>query len=133
MSEPQGAENLELLRERIARANEFVLYRQYGEAEAAEFLKVHPQTLKKLRLEGKIEFLRIGKRAIAYFGFQIADYLIGAIEWRQRANPSTNSAKSGSARAAKAQTSIDTGGTPTEDAQDALRLARQTLKKPKRS
>ena len=117
---PPEGEDLERLRRNIAEANGFALYKQYTEPEAAGFLQIHPQTLKSHRLEGKIEFLRLGKRSIGYFGFQLADFLIGAIAWRDaKATPTPPSPPVRKRKPA----AID------ED-EDALRMARNALKKP---
>ena len=107
-----------------------VLYRRYTEAEAAEFIGIHPQTLKQKRLAGEIAFVKIGSRTIQYFGYQITEFLLGSIEWHNPRTLSTDSAKSGSRVETAATRSTDIGGTASEAAQDALRLARQSLKKP---
>ena len=52
----------------IADTQGFELYRHYTETQAAEFIGVHPATLKKLRLKGGVSFLRLGQRRVAYFG-----------------------------------------------------------------
>ena len=49
--------------------------RHYAEGEAAASLGISPVTLKMLRLAGSIGYVAKGNRAIAYFGFPIADYL----------------------------------------------------------
>jgi hypothetical protein len=67
----------ETLRQQIAEDHGFALYEHYAERDAAAFLRLHPVTLKKVRLAGSIGYIPKGRRAIAYFGFQIADYLIG--------------------------------------------------------
>ena len=73
---PKIDEEHELLRERIAKDSSIQLYRQYNEPSAAELLGIHPQTLKAARLEGRVGCIRLGKRSITYFGFQIVDFLI---------------------------------------------------------
>ena len=97
---------LEALREKIAQDNDLFLYRQYDEPSAADIIGIHPQTLKTARLAGRIGFIRKGKRAIAYFGFQIADFLIESVEWpdapQARKSPPSSSANTGSRSAVKA-------------------------------
>src|SRR6516225_11424632 len=78
------------LRRQITEDHGFALYQHYSEREAAAFLRLHPVTLKKVRLAGSIGYISKGRRAIAYFGFQIADYLIDQVR-PCRATPSTNS------------------------------------------
>src|SRR3954453_4351997 len=80
----------EILRRQIAQDQGFALYRHYSERDAAAFLRLHPVTLKKIRLAGSIGYISKGRRAIAYLGFQIADYLIDQLR-PSRATPSTNS------------------------------------------
>ncbi|MEO1965550.1 hypothetical protein [Hyphomonas sp.] len=128
---PANEHELEKLKAGIAAAGGFELYGQYGEADAAGFLKIHPQTLKRIRLEGRIEYVRIGPRNIFYLGVNIVDFLIGSMEWQTDPTPSTNSENTGSARAKAPPTSTGSGGTPAPDGSDALRLARQTLQKRK--
>ena len=70
----------ETLRRQIAEDHGFALYNHYSEADAAAFLRLHPVTLKKVRLAGSIGYISKGRRAIAYFGFQIADYLIDQVK-----------------------------------------------------
>ena len=79
----------ETLRRQIAQDHGFALYKHYSERDAAAFLRLHPVTLKKLRLAGSIGYISKGRRAIAYFGFQIADYLIDQVR-PCRATPNTN-------------------------------------------
>jgi len=78
----------ETLRRQIAEDHGFALYKHYAECDAAAFLRLHPVTLKKIRLAGSIGYISKGRRAIAYFGFQIADYLIDQLR-PCRATPNT--------------------------------------------
>jgi hypothetical protein len=133
MLEPSSSTDVERLREQIAEANNIVLFRKYGELEAAEFIGIHAQTLKQHRLGGRIQYLQIGKRNVAYFGFHIIDYLIGSMTWAKNPNPSSNSETIGSGKSPAEIPGTDTGGTQIESATAAHRLARQTLKKPKTS
>jgi hypothetical protein len=67
------------LRRQIAEDHGFALYRHYSEPDAAAFLDIHSATLKKVRLAGSIGYISNGRRAITYFGFQIADYLMDQV------------------------------------------------------
>src|ERR1700704_4176543 len=78
----------ETLRRQIASDHGFALYKHYSERDAPAFLCLHPVTLKKVRLAGSIGYISKGRRASAYFGFQIADYLIDQVR-PCRATPST--------------------------------------------
>src|ERR1700739_2305654 len=93
----------ETLRRQIADDHGFALYKHYSERDAAAFLRLHPVTLKKFRLAGSIGYVSKGRRAIAYFGFQIADYLLDQVR-PCRATPSTvsRSASGGFPNAAEA-------------------------------
>jgi hypothetical protein len=91
------ASNPESLRRQIAQDHGFALYRHYPERDAAAFLSIHPVTLKKIRLGGLIAYISKGRRAIAYFGFQIADYLIDQVRpCRATANVNSRSGNGGS-------------------------------------
>lgn len=70
-------DELERMREKVAEANGFALYRQYGEEESAHFLKVDVSTLKRWRREGKTPYVNMGERKIRYMGYMIADILMG--------------------------------------------------------
>lgn len=113
-------DGLEPLRQKIADAHGFDLYLRYTETQAAEFIGVHPATLKRARLDGEIGFVRVRKRTISYFGFHIANYLIGSMEWGgARQKPATpnrfsSSATAGSGRNPAAKPGTATGTIPTD-------------------
>ena len=134
MDEPSNKDKEhELLRERIARDSSIQLYRQYNEPSAAELIGLHPQTLKAARLDGRVGCIRLGKRAINYFGFQIVDFLIESME-APKASTTSKTAPSGkgSLKTSRRATPSKTAQTPTQEASDALRLARQSLEKPQK-
>ena len=118
----------EILRINIARAHDLVLYRQYNESDAAKAIGIHPVTLKRIRLAGGIAHIRLGPRAIRYFGFQIADHLIEAITCTLEKTPPTASEITSSPSAPAARPGIAAGTTQKPDAHTALHLARQALK-----
>ena len=68
---------LEAMREKVAEANGFSLYKQYGEEQAAHFLQVDISTLKRLRREGKVPYVNLGERLVRYLGLHIADMILG--------------------------------------------------------
>src|SRR4051794_3962164 len=68
------------MREAVAKENGFSLYRQYGEAQAADFIKVDLSTLMRWRRKGLVPFINMGERKIRYFGYQIADVLLKGTE-----------------------------------------------------
>ena len=117
----------ERLRERIAEAGGLDLYGRYSEYQASLVLGMHRQTLKQLRLAGRIQATKISRRNICYFGFQIVDYLIESMSWP---SPFTKLENTGSGGATAQTSSTATGGMGSVDAHDALASARRTLKKP---
>lgn len=123
-----GEAEREALRARIAEAHDIVLYRQYSESDAAHFLELHPVTLKRARLDGQVAFIRKGKRSLAYFGFQIVDFLIERIECPEPQKAASDRVS------AKAETR---NFAPSEAAklaaQDEYILAQRSLKKPTKS
>ena len=127
---PKNPDEYERLKAGIAAASGFDLYAQYSEAEAAEFLKIHPQTLKRIRIDGRIEYIRIGPRNILYLGVNIADFLIGSVQWQNQEDPTSGSATTGSPNAPEPTLGAAPGMTQTDSARAAYRLAQQSLKKP---
>ena len=118
----------ECLQRQIARDHGFALYKHYAEPDAAAFLGIHPVTLKKLRLAGAIGYICKGRRSIAYFGFQIADYLIDQLR-PCRATPNTvfKSGNGGSPSGAEAPPGMPPAMTPRPSARDVSVLARTIL------
>jgi hypothetical protein len=83
----------ETLRQQIAEGRGFSLHRHHAEEDAAAYLGMHPVTLKKLRLAGSIGYVAKGRRASAYIGCQLADYLIDQVRpWRAIASTNSRSA-----------------------------------------
>ena len=127
---PSNPDEYEALLKGIADANGFALFKQYSEKEAAEFLGIHSQTLKQMRLEGKIDFIRIGKRSISYLGAHIGDHIIGSIQWQNQEQKTSGSVNTPS-HADRAERDGGAHGTmQTESIHAASRLARTTLTKP---
>src|SRR3984893_9137771 len=121
----------ETLRRQIADDHGFALYKHYSERDAAVFLRLHPVTLKKIRLAGSISYISKGRRAVAYFGFQIADYLIDQVR-PCRATPSTvsRSGNGGSPSGAEAPPGTPLSTTQRPSARDVSALARTILSRP---
>ena len=70
-------DELQMLREGVAKEYGFALYRQYSEAEAAHFLQVDVSTLKRWRRAGKVPFVNYGERKVRYLGYMVADMMLG--------------------------------------------------------
>src|SRR5437764_3906630 len=117
----------ETLRRQIAEDHGFALYNHYSERDAAAFLRLHPVTLKKIRLAGSIGYISKGRRAIAYFGFQIADYLIDQVR-PCRATP--RSANGGFPSGAEAPPGTPPSMRQRPSARDVSALARTILSRP---
>ncbi len=125
------ASNRETLRRQIAQDHAFALYRHYSECDAAAFLGIHPVTLKKIRLAGLIGYISKGRRAIAYFGFQIADYLIDQVRpSRATANMNSRLGNGGSRSGTEAPPGTPLSMTARPSARDVSALARTILSRP---
>jgi hypothetical protein len=72
-------DEVQAMREAVAKEYGFSLYRQYGEAEAAHFIAKDLSTLKRWRRKGYITHINMGERQIRYFGYMIADMLIKGV------------------------------------------------------
>ena len=123
------------LAEQIAYGHGFNLYQQYDEKQAARFISVHPNTLKKARKSGKIAFLQKGDRAVAYFGFQLADYLITNIQTcpKQSRRNDIKSETTGSHGKSAHRLGAAHGTIAKLDRQNAVASAHRILKKQKKS
>lgn len=111
------------------------LYRRYSEKDAAQLLDVSVPTLKRLRANGKIAYLRVSQRKIAFFGYQILEHLLNSVEMAtcpNTARESSNSATTGSQSKPEAMRGAGRGLTQKLDKQDALASAQRILGKPKK-
>ena len=54
------------------------LYQRFSEDEAIEFLNIPKQSLALLKGQGKISFIGLPDK-VEYFGYQLLEYLIGAV------------------------------------------------------
>jgi prophage regulatory protein len=55
------------------------MYGRFSEVDAAKFLDIPIQSLALIRGQGKINFIQMDADTVKYFGFQLVEYLIGAI------------------------------------------------------
>lgn len=62
-------------REQIAKAHGIELFYHYSEAEAAKLLRSSVSTLKRARNDDSIGYIQKGEKSIAYFGYQLVDFL----------------------------------------------------------
>ena len=65
---------------RMAEAQGLDLYGKYSENEAAKALDLSVVSLRRLRSSGEIEFVRVSPRKICFFGFQLIQCLLNAVE-----------------------------------------------------
>jgi excisionase family DNA binding protein len=112
------------------------LYQRFSEKETAEKLGVSLPTLRRMRAEGKIAFLRIGDRKVEYFGFQIVEYLLGNVreaEWEESSPESSRSGTTGSQKGVGAKSGTGHGSKARPGKRDALASALRTLRPQKKS
>ena len=62
----------------IANSMGVALYQRFSEDEAVDFLNIPVQSLKLIRGQGKISFIALPDK-VEYFGYQLLEYLIGAV------------------------------------------------------
>jgi predicted DNA-binding transcriptional regulator AlpA len=62
----------------IAESMGVALYQRFSEDEAIDFLNISTQSLILLRGQGKISFIALPDK-VEYFGYQLLEYLIGAV------------------------------------------------------
>jgi len=126
----------------IALEEGITLYTRYNETEAARFLQMSPMTLKRRRREGRISCVKTGDRKIAFFGFQLVEYLLDSIEdknveietWASTVKETdSKSATTGSPSSPAVRRGAEHGMTPKLSRQDVLASAQRILKKPSKS
>ena len=108
-------------------------YRRYSETEVASCLEMSLATLRRIRRAGRISFIQISERKIAFFGFQVLTYLLEQAEGsgcQTIRNATFNSASSISPREAIARPGAGPSSTLTLGKRDALASARRILNKP---
>lgn len=116
----------------MAREMEIPLYRRYSESQAAQLLDISPATLKRIRTGGKIPYIRVSERKLAYFGFQLLEYLLENVSSPSTRTEPSKSATTGSPDEEIAAPGVEPGSTKQLDKQSALASARRILKKPKK-
>lgn len=124
------------MRREMAAELRIPLYRRYADADAAGILGVSLPTLKRMRHEGKIAYIRVSERKISFFGFQLLDYLLDSVtqpSCPSTKNENTKSETTGCPSARTAAHGTGCGSTPILDRHAALALAQRTFRKPSKS
>jgi hypothetical protein len=126
--------NLTAFHEAVAEAHSITLYGHYSEREAANILGLSLVMLRRLRKGRQISALRLSPRRVAFFGFQLVEYLLSAMEVATcpatKANETSNSANTGSQNKPAVTHSAEHGSTKPLDRQSAYRSALRILTKP---
>ena len=74
----------------IADSMGVALYQRFSEEEATDFLNVSESSLKLLRGQGEISFISLPDK-VEYFGYQLLEYLIGAVHSATQPKPKNTS------------------------------------------
>ena len=116
----------------IAQASGFDLHSKFDEPKAAKLLGISQSTIRRLRQSGSLEFIQVGTRRIAYFGFHLTAYLLK----QQTCHEPTLKADikletTGSHKRATHVLGTEHGLIGIPSKQDELVSARRTLRKPK--
>ncbi|MEL6980602.1 MAG: helix-turn-helix domain-containing protein [Pseudomonadota bacterium] len=129
----------------IAEEMGVVYYARYSENEAADLLGVSVPTLRRLRSDGRLAYIKISDRKIAFFGYQLVHYLLSAVENDPCLDPApetppdpetanaSKSATTGSPGKPDPKSGAEPGTTPTLDRRSALASARRTFEKRSKS
>lgn len=75
-AEIKSADTFDYLRQQVAEAHGIKLFYHYSEMEASKLLRLSVSTLKRARRSDSIGFIRKGQKGVAYFGFNLVDYLL---------------------------------------------------------
>ena len=133
MSLPQASE----IHSAIADAHGISLYQRYSEADAAGVLDYSIVSLRRIRTAGRIGCIKLSPRKIAYFGYQLVDFLLQAVEEKKcpdiSPTVSSNSATSGSQSNREAMLGAGRGSTPKLARRDALASAQRILRRPSKN
>lgn len=73
-------DEVERMREAVAKEYGFALFRQYGEKQVAHYIGKDLSTLKRWRRKGLVPYVNMGERGIQYLGVHIADMLTKGVK-----------------------------------------------------
>ena len=116
----------------IAQANGFDVHEKFDEPKAAKLLGISQSTIRRLRQSGSLQFIQLGTRRIAYFGFHLTAYLLKQ-QICHKPTPKTDIKleTTGSQKRVIQTLGIERGLIVRSSRQDALVSARRILRKPK--
>jgi hypothetical protein len=128
-------EELWQMRNGICEAYKIEPYMLYTEEQLALFINKDPSTPKRWRMAGKIYPVKEpGGKGIRYFGFQIADIIMGRPQpWDVTQSENSNSGNGGSEKSPAPPPGTAAGSTSGLDKQAVSALAQRTFKKPRTS
>lgn len=126
-------EDVERMREAIAKEYNIGLFRRYSEPEAAHFLQIDLSTLKRMRRAGKTPYVSLGERQIRYLGIHIVDLIAFGDKWRDIQNESSSAEITGSLNAKEAPHGAVLGLTQRHDRPNEFQLAQTILSRPRSS
>jgi hypothetical protein len=126
-------EELKEMRVGICEQNKIQYFGSYTEEQAAEFQGKDPSTLKRWRKAGKIfPIIEPGGKGIRYFGWQIADMIMGRpLPWGSSTEENSSLETGGLESAPARPVGIASGSTQKPDKQSVSALARTTFSKQK--
>lgn len=123
-------EELKEMRLGICEQYKIAYFAAYTEEQAASFMGKDPSTLKRWRNKGLIfPVIEPGLKGIKYFGFQIADMIMGRPQpWQNTPSETLGLETTGSHNVQEAKPGIEPGTTTKPSKHAALHSALRTLK-----
>lgn len=118
------------MREAIARERGIGLYAEYSEAEAAHRLGIDHSTLKVMRRQEKVPYVRFSARKIRYLGIHIVDLIGWGDKWRDIQSASFKSENTGSPSEKAAPRGAAPGSTQRGAKPEEYHLAQTILARP---
>ena len=117
----------------VADAHGIQLFDHYSEREAADIIGLSLIALRRLRSGRKISALRLSPRKVAFFGYQLVEYLLSAVETvpchATTKSDASNSGSTGSPNNPAVTLGAALGSTPSPSKQDVYHSALRILKK----
>ena len=121
-------DEVQKVREGVAKELGIALYKAYGEQEAAHFLGLDLTTLKRMRRDGKTPYVALSERKIRYLGIHICDLYAYGEKWPNIVGENSKSGNTGLVSEKEARLGTEQVTTRKLDAQTALALTRMITK-----